>query len=164
MNGFAWNIRYTLGVGGISKISDKMYLNWGIKPVGLHFLGYGKYTNYSYILNDYGYYNLIGNMDNTWGFGICGSLDFGLGIKTNKKLVINPYIRCSYALDFREWRYKLYRYYKNISVFPITLQAGVSFSFLNYRIEKNKYPKKTAKLANSSKIGGTNKSIFTPTF
>ena len=143
---FAWNVRYLMGWAGMSKISDKLYFNWGIKPVGLHFLGYGEYwAGYGiyYAGDDYydNYKNYAG-YNSMWGMGICGSVDLGLGIQVSKKCIISPYIRTSYALDFLEGGEPLYRRYVNFSVFPVTLQAGVAFSFLGYHKSKQPREKK----------------------
>lgn len=119
----AWNIRYTVGWTGISQISDKLSINWGLKPVGLHVSGYGKEL-YTYDNSNYNNYNYM------YGGGICGYFDLGLGIRVSKKCIISPYIRFAYALDFLEEFYHLYRKYINVSVFPITIQPGVSFSFI----------------------------------
>jgi hypothetical protein len=129
----AWNFRYfIIGGAGMTKIADKAYFMWGIKPVGFHVVGYGS-EKYSVRENFYGT-NIKRNYERyMWGLGVCGSVDLGLGFQISEKCVINLYTRGAFALDFFEQFYNLYRRYINFSVFPVTVQVGISFSFYDYK-------------------------------
>lgn len=154
---FSWNLKLTVGWAGLSKISDKTYFSWGIKPLGLHFSGYG-YTyeqedkyEWSEYNHDYYWKKNWSNNPDMWGIGLCGSLDLGLGFQTSKKCIITPYFRCSYAVDFKARDSFSPSYYFNhsysdllergakyryLSVFPLTVQVGLSFNFLGYHKTK----------------------------
>lgn len=165
-HGLGWNVRYTIGWAGMTKISDKACFNWGIKPIGFHFSGYGwsqssKLPNTGYSTSSPSYYNSpVNYYPKPWGVGICGSLDLGFGFQASKKCIISPFLRCSYALDFRAKFLDFKNVYtlsvlgadlgsyRPVSIFPFTVQAGLSFNFLGYH--KTKAPKQ-------SKSSGTEK-------
>ena len=79
-SGFAF--QYMLGVSGISKISDKLWITCGIYPAGI----------------------IVGivNVDKNKILGLTHSANLGIGLQLSRKCILNPNIKfsfCSTAID-----------------------------------------------------------------
>jgi len=116
-------MRLMIGLAGMSKISNKLYINWGMQPIGLH-VGMCR-DQYRDIYDEYSDAFYGGDIFN---LGICGAADLGLGIQVSKKCTITPHVRCSYLVEFM-W---------NAKVFPFTVQPGIAFNFYDYSRYSNK--------------------------
>jgi len=80
----ALGIRYVVGLSGVSKISNRMYVNWGVHPIGCHFWS----VDYYYAFNEIA--------------GLAGSADLGIGWEVSKKCIIAPNIKFAYYYNFTE--------------------------------------------------------------